>query len=155
MMPARILLVSYRRFTASLPLRKEPGSATGIYALVLFSTIDLCGVEAKHSVVLHREKRRWISGTFQLREEDPGPFPKEAVKVFNDKSQNHTVTFSLQGEGVDTEPEKGLFSIDRYTGQINVNRKVDREKTKQFLVQNIFIRVFKIAVSLCNLKHLC
>ncbi|XP_072370863.1 cadherin-like protein 26 isoform X3 [Scyliorhinus torazame] len=107
----------------------------GIYALVLFSTIDLCGVEAKHSVVLHREKRRWISGTFQLREEDPGPFPKEAVKVFNDKSQNHTVTFSLQGEGVDTEPEKGLFSIDRYTGQINVNRKVDREKTKQFLFQ--------------------
>ncbi|XP_038659102.1 cadherin-like protein 26 isoform X2 [Scyliorhinus canicula] len=106
-----------------------------IYALVLFSTIDLCIVEGKHSVVLHREKRRWISGTFQLREEDPGPFPKDAVKVFNDKSQNHTVTFSLQGQGVDAEPEKGLFSIDRYTGQISTNRKVDREKTKQFLFQ--------------------
>ncbi|XP_078092608.1 cadherin-like protein 26 isoform X2 [Mustelus asterias] len=107
----------------------------GIYALVLFFTIDLCRVEAQPSVVLHRAKRRWISGTFQLTEEDSGPFPKNAVKVANDRSANHTILFSIKGEGVDTEPEKGLFSIDRETGQIRTHRKVDREKTEQFLFQ--------------------
>ncbi|XP_041059718.1 cadherin-like protein 26 isoform X1 [Carcharodon carcharias] len=107
----------------------------GIYVLMLSFTIDLCRVESQHSVVLHREKRRWISGTFQISEEDPGPYPKKAIKLSNDKSKNHTILFSIKGQGVDTEPEKGLFSIDRETGQIFIHHKVDHEKTKELTFQ--------------------
>ncbi|XP_048464531.1 cadherin-like protein 26 [Rhincodon typus] len=106
-----------------------------IYALLLFFSADLSRVGAQRSVVLHREKRRWISATFKLIEEDVGPFPKTAIKVSNDRSLNHTVLFSITGQGVDAEPERGLFSIDRHSGQIYIHHKVDREKTKELMFQ--------------------
>ncbi|XP_043566217.1 cadherin-like protein 26 [Chiloscyllium plagiosum] len=106
-----------------------------IYALVLSFSADLSRVGAERPVVLHREKRRWISATFKLVEEDMGPFPKKAMKVSNDRSQNHTVLFTMKGQGVDLEPERGLFSIDSESGQIYINHKVDREKTKELMFQ--------------------
>ncbi|XP_067904622.1 cadherin-like protein 26 [Heterodontus francisci] len=107
----------------------------GTYALVLFLTMELNRVEGQHSVVLHREKRRWISSVFKLTEEDKGPFPKIAMKLSNDRALNYSLIFSISGEGVEKEPEKGLFSIDRHTGEVFINRKVDREKTKKMEFQ--------------------
>ncbi|XP_078275344.1 cadherin-like protein 26 [Rhinoraja longicauda] len=105
------------------------------YALVLFFITEICRVEGQGSIILHREKRRWISAIFRLTEEDPGPYPKEAVKVHNDKSQNHTLLFSVSGEGVDRNPEKDLFTINKDTGQIYIHRKVDREVTRSLTLQ--------------------
>ncbi|XP_051887258.1 cadherin-like protein 26 [Pristis pectinata] len=107
----------------------------GIHTLVLFFIIDMCRAEGQHSIILHRQKRRWISAVFKLIEEDPGPYPKKAIKLSNDKSQNHSLLFSISGEGVERDPEKNLFSIDKYTGEIFVHHKVDREKTKSLMFQ--------------------
>ncbi|XP_069739786.1 cadherin-like protein 26 isoform X2 [Narcine bancroftii] len=107
----------------------------GIYPLVLFFITDLCLIEGQRSIVLHREKRRWITGVFKLVEEDPGPYPKKTAKVSNILSQNYSLVYSLSGEGVDQDPEKNLFTINKVTGEIFVNRKVDREKTKIFKFQ--------------------
>uniref|UniRef100_UPI00398F7B1E cadherin-like protein 26 n=1 Tax=Pristiophorus japonicus TaxID=55135 RepID=UPI00398F7B1E len=96
---------------------------------------DLNRVKGQHSMVLHRVKRRWITAVFKLVEEDTGPFPKQIIKLSNDKIQNHTVVFRLSGEGVDREPERGLFSIDSDTGDISVHHKVDRETTRKITFQ--------------------
>ncbi|XP_032897131.1 cadherin-like protein 26 [Amblyraja radiata] len=102
----------------------------GFYALVLFFITEICSVEGQGSIILHREKRRWITATFRMIEDDPGPYPKEAIKLNNDKSQNHTLIFIISGEGVDRNPEKELFKVNKNTGQIYITRKVDREQTK-------------------------
>ncbi|XP_060691884.1 cadherin-like protein 26 [Hemiscyllium ocellatum] len=57
------------------------------------------------------------------------------MKVSNDRSQNHTLLFTMKGQGVDLEPERGLFSINSESGQVYINHKVDREKTKEFTFQ--------------------
>ncbi|XP_067856782.1 cadherin-like protein 26 [Heptranchias perlo] len=107
----------------------------GVYALVLFLTMDLHRIEGHNSVVLRRVKRRWISATFKLVEEDPGPYPKKAIQLSNDRSQNTTLLFAISGEGVETGPERGLFSVNPKSGEIFIHRKVDREKTRELVFQ--------------------
>lgn len=107
----------------------------GFYALVLFFITEICSVEGQGSIILHRQKRRWITATYRLIEEDPGPYPKAAIKLNNDKSQNHSLIFTISGDGVERNPEINLFSIDKHTGQIYINHKVDRETTTSLTFQ--------------------
>ncbi|XP_060794624.1 cadherin-like protein 26 isoform X3 [Neoarius graeffei] len=76
--------------------------------------------------VLIRSKRRWVLSTFELEEEDPGPFPRTFTTLYNDKDLNHTLKFSISGQGVDKEP-KGVFSIDENTGEVFIHKPIDRE----------------------------
>ncbi|XP_062887118.1 cadherin-like protein 26 isoform X2 [Mobula hypostoma] len=105
----------------------------GMHMFLLFFVIDMCRAEEQHSIILHREKRRWISAVFKLTEEDPGPYPKKAIQLSNDRSKNHTLLYIISGEGVDEDPERNLFSIDRETGEIFVHHKVDREETQSLM----------------------
>ncbi|XP_039092978.1 cadherin-like protein 26 [Hyaena hyaena] len=84
---------------------------------------------------LRRSKRRWIITTLEVKEEDPGPFPKLVGELFNDRSNNESVIFLIRGPGVDEYPEMGLFSVeDHRNGRVYVHRSVDREKTPSFKV---------------------
>ncbi|XP_060794646.1 cadherin-like protein 26 isoform X3 [Neoarius graeffei] len=76
--------------------------------------------------VLIRSKRRWVLSTFELEEEDPGPFPRTFTTLYNDNVMNHTLKFSISGHGVDEEP-KGVFSIDENTGEVFIHKPIDRE----------------------------
>ncbi|XP_024230930.2 cadherin-like protein 26 [Oncorhynchus tshawytscha] len=77
--------------------------------------------------LLLRSKRRWVLSTIELVEEDPGPFPKFATQMFNDKAalfKSHQ--FRLSGTGV-TEKPMDVFSIDDEDGVVYVHKPIDRE----------------------------
>uniref|UniRef100_A0A452GKH1 Cadherin domain-containing protein n=1 Tax=Gopherus agassizii TaxID=38772 RepID=A0A452GKH1_9SAUR len=44
------------------------------------------------------------------------------------------ITYTISGQGV-TEPPYGLFVINGKTGELNITRKVDREKTPMFYLR--------------------
>ncbi|XP_038605958.1 cadherin-like protein 26 [Tachyglossus aculeatus] len=84
---------------------------------------------------LRRFRRRWIITTFELEEEDQGPFPKFVGELFNNISFSIPVKYLIHGPGVNEYPEFGLFSIDDNFGKIYVHRTIDREKTPYFMVR--------------------
>ncbi|XP_066443783.1 cadherin-like protein 26 isoform X2 [Eleutherodactylus coqui] len=84
---------------------------------------------------LRRFKRRWVLTTIVLEENDAGPFPKHAGNLFNDRSNNYSITYLISGPGVDEPPEVGLFHINERTGAVYVNRPIDREKTPLFVLR--------------------
>ncbi|XP_036447642.1 cadherin-like protein 26 [Colossoma macropomum] len=88
----------------------------------------------KHERVLIRTKRRWVLSTIELQEEDPGPFPKVATQLYNDKSNMHKLRFSISGQGV-TEDPQGILTIDPFTGVVSVHKPIDRETYATFMVK--------------------
>ncbi|KAH1181923.1 cadherin-like protein 26 [Mauremys mutica] len=85
---------------------------------------------------LRRTKRRWVITTFELEEEDKGPFPKLAGELFNDVSYNVSIKYLISGPGVNESPEFGLFSIkDDANGHVYVHRTIDRENTSFFKIR--------------------
>ncbi|XP_067904623.1 uncharacterized protein [Heterodontus francisci] len=81
---------------------------------------------------LSRHKRAWVLATFDITEEDEGPFPKFVAQLQNDRSQNYSLWYKIMGPGVDQDPERGLFAINGNNGNLYVHRKVDRETTSIF-----------------------
>uniref|UniRef100_F6YML4 Cadherin-like protein 26 n=1 Tax=Monodelphis domestica TaxID=13616 RepID=F6YML4_MONDO len=82
---------------------------------------------------LQRFKRRWIITTFELQEEDPGPFPKLAGELFHNMDYNKSLIYIISGPGV-TEDPIGLFSIeDNHHGKVYVHLPIDREETPYFV----------------------
>ncbi|GAA6085629.1 cadherin-like protein 26, partial [Tachysurus ichikawai] len=79
-----------------------------------------------HEGVLIRSKRRWVLSTFEIREELPGPYPRFFTELHNDKHLNHSILFKISGQGVTEEPI-GVFTIDETTGEIFLNKPIDRE----------------------------
>ncbi|KAG6938584.1 cadherin 26, partial [Chelydra serpentina] len=85
---------------------------------------------------LRRTKRRWVVTTFELEEEDKGPFPKLAGELFNNMSYNMSIKYLINGPGVNEPPEYGLFSIkDDAKGHVYVHRTIDRENTSSFKIR--------------------
>uniref|UniRef100_A0A8C8FGD2 Cadherin domain-containing protein n=3 Tax=Oncorhynchus tshawytscha TaxID=74940 RepID=A0A8C8FGD2_ONCTS len=78
--------------------------------------------------LLVRSKRRWVLSTIELVEEDPGPFPKIATQIFNDRTPMliNNYQFRISGTGVTEEP-MGVFSIGETDGVVSVHKSIDRE----------------------------
>nr|XP_046221176.1 cadherin-like protein 26 [Oncorhynchus gorbuscha] len=78
--------------------------------------------------LLVRSKRRWVLSTIELVEEDPGPFPKIATQMFNDRTPMliNNYQFRISGTGVTEEP-MGVFSIGETDGVVSVHKPIDRE----------------------------
>uniref|UniRef100_A0A3P8YLD2 Cadherin domain-containing protein n=1 Tax=Esox lucius TaxID=8010 RepID=A0A3P8YLD2_ESOLU len=86
--------------------------------------------------LLVRSKRRWVLSTFEIQEEDPGPFPKLVTQMFNDNMdmlQNNR-QFRLTGNGV-TEDPLDVFFIDNHDGSVYVRKPIDREKYPLFNIK--------------------
>uniref|UniRef100_A0A8C9WLR1 Cadherin-1 n=1 Tax=Scleropages formosus TaxID=113540 RepID=A0A8C9WLR1_SCLFO len=77
---------------------------------------------------LKRRKRDWIIPPINFPENDKGPYPKE-IRTSNDKEAK--IHYSITGPGAD-EPPKGLFFMDKYSGQIFVTQPLDREKQAHY-----------------------
>ncbi|XP_033884477.3 cadherin-like protein 26 [Acipenser ruthenus] len=83
---------------------------------------------------LRRTKRRWVLTTIEVEEGDPGPFPKFAANLFNDREINLTIKYLISGPGVDENP-RGYFSVDDKTGEVYMLKTVDRETTPTFVIK--------------------
>ncbi|KAG7472376.1 hypothetical protein MATL_G00108230 [Megalops atlanticus] len=84
--------------------------------------------------LLRRAKRRWVLSTIELVEEDEGPYPKNATKLFNDRELDYALKYHISGQGV-TEPPMGVFSINEENGMVYVHKKVDREVQSSFHIK--------------------
>ncbi|XP_067302920.1 cadherin-like protein 26 [Pseudorasbora parva] len=80
-----------------------------------------------------RQKRSWIIDSFNIEEENPGPFPYKLGKIEIERS--YLVKLQLKGQGVDKEP-MGLLKMD-HKGYISVHRKVDYENPQGIKVLNL------------------
>ncbi|XP_028979792.2 cadherin-like protein 26 [Esox lucius] len=87
--------------------------------------------EREKRELLVRSKRRWDLSTFEIVEEDLGPFPKVVTHMFNDKINLDTQVFHLSGNGADEEPV-GVFSIGLKNGSLTQHKRIDREKNSHF-----------------------
>ncbi|KAJ8376833.1 hypothetical protein SKAU_G00074130 [Synaphobranchus kaupii] len=102
---------------------------------------EINSLGASELKVLRRTKRRWSPLPFNIRENDPPPFPKEVDIIGSDSSANHSVYYKISGPGV-TEPPIGLFSVDPDTGMLKVNRAVNREDYHQFIfIAKVYDRI--------------
>ncbi|KAL0966164.1 hypothetical protein UPYG_G00291800 [Umbra pygmaea] len=90
--------------------------------------------------LLKRSKRRWSPLPFNILENDVPPFPKDVELIASDSSAIRPVYYIISGPGVTEEP-RGVFSVVKDTGMLQVNKAVDREKNPQFVFQ---ARVFDI-----------
>lgn len=63
----------------------------------------------------------------------PAPAGLLSWQIKSDKQPLGSVIYSIQGPGVDEEPQ-GVFSIDKFTGKVFLNAMLDREKTDRFRV---------------------
>ncbi|XP_067303574.1 cadherin-like protein 26 [Pseudorasbora parva] len=86
-----------------------------------------------------RQKRSWIIESFNIEEENPGPFPYILGKIEIERS--YLVKLQLKGQGVDKEP-MGLLKMD-HKGYISVHRKVDYENTLGIKVLNLTFEAVK------------
>ncbi|XP_074248586.1 cadherin-15 isoform X2 [Saimiri boliviensis] len=77
-----------------------------------------------------RVRRAWVIPPISVSENHKRlPYP--LVQIKSDKQQLGSVIYSIQGPGVDEEPQ-GVFSIDKFTGKVFLNAMLDREKTDRF-----------------------
>ncbi|KAG6933657.1 desmocollin-1 [Chelydra serpentina] len=81
--------------------------------------------------VLRRTKRRWAPIPSSMMENSLGPFPMQIQQVQSDTAQNYAIYYSASGPGFDRDP-KGLFYIERETGNIFATGPVDREQYPKF-----------------------
>ncbi|XP_068928883.1 cadherin-like protein 26 [Petaurus breviceps papuanus] len=84
---------------------------------------------------LQRFKRNWVITTLELKEEDPGPYPKLLGELFNSGDYNESLIYIISGPGVDKHPV-GLFSIeDNHSGKVYIHYPIDREEIQSFLIR--------------------
>ncbi|XP_077368237.1 cadherin-like protein 26 [Festucalex cinctus] len=109
---------------------------TTIFMLMLaFVTSAAANIQVDKREILVRSKRRWVLTTIELVEEDPGPYPKEVSRIFNDKTHQHADhKYVIRGMGVDEEP-LGIFTLDERSGKIYAHKPIDREKHSSFHIK--------------------
>uniref|UniRef100_A0A8C1XSY6 Cadherin-13 n=1 Tax=Cyprinus carpio TaxID=7962 RepID=A0A8C1XSY6_CYPCA len=83
----------------------------------------------------HRSKRALLVPPMFVPENQRAPFPRLIGKVISsDMKEDHI--FRLMGRGADQDP-KGVFSINRLTGDVAVSRALDREAIAYYHVSEI------------------
>ncbi|XP_036605790.1 cadherin-like protein 26 [Trichosurus vulpecula] len=92
-------------------------------------------MRAKDHQPLQRFKRNWVISTLELKEEDPGPFPKLVGELFDNVNYSESLICIISGPGVDEHPT-GLFSIeDNHNGKVYVHYPIDREEIQSFTIR--------------------
>ncbi|KAK5863832.1 hypothetical protein PBY51_000830 [Eleginops maclovinus] len=110
------------------------------FLLLLVASIALAeSFHGKHHIrdkreLLQRAKRRWVLSTIEIEEEDPGPYPIEISKMFNDQTANEGQYYQISGSGVTEEPLE-TFKIDAKTGIVYALKSVDREFLSLFHIK--------------------
>uniref|UniRef100_A0A8C9YV55 Cadherin 2 n=1 Tax=Sander lucioperca TaxID=283035 RepID=A0A8C9YV55_SANLU len=80
---------------------------------------------------LKRMKRDWVIPPINVPENSRGPFPQELVRIRSDHDKNRSLRYSVTGPGAD-QPPNGIFIIDPISGELSVNKPLDREHISNF-----------------------
>ncbi|KAB5546043.1 hypothetical protein PHYPO_G00067560 [Pangasianodon hypophthalmus] len=96
--------------------------------IILFMTCVVA--DSAHTKI--RQKRAWIIDSFTIEEECPGPFPYILGTVNLEKK--FWLRYILGGSGATMNP-KGVLSVNDYTGEVLVHKKVDYEEFKKLLLR--------------------
>uniref|UniRef100_S4RBT7 Cadherin domain-containing protein n=1 Tax=Petromyzon marinus TaxID=7757 RepID=S4RBT7_PETMA len=82
-----------------------------------------------------RVKRAWVIPPISVGENLPQrSLPKFLVQIKSDKQANTTIIYSVKGVGVDLPPT-GVFRIDKVSGNIYLEKPLDREERPQFRIK--------------------
>ncbi|XP_033917562.1 desmoglein-1-like [Melopsittacus undulatus] len=80
-----------------------------------------------------RQKREWIKFAAACREGEDNSKRNPIAKIRSDCEENHPITYSISGVGIDRAPY-GIFVVNPRTGEINITSIVDREVTPVFVI---------------------
>ncbi|XP_041124127.1 cadherin-13-like [Polyodon spathula] len=80
-----------------------------------------------------RTKRSLLAPPMFVPENQRAPFPKNVGKVISSEMPDSAL-FKLTGKGADQEP-KGIFYINKKTGEVLVSRSLDRERIAFYHMQ--------------------
>ncbi|RVE70762.1 hypothetical protein OJAV_G00067720 [Oryzias javanicus] len=101
--------------------------------LVSFAALALCiscWDSRKKRDLLVRTKRVWVLSTFELQEEMNVTYPHFLSKMYNDKVEGKEFRFEISGVAV----KEGYLTIDEKSGDVFVNKPIDRETHPSFRV---------------------
>ncbi|XP_042584396.1 cadherin-4-like isoform X1 [Cyprinus carpio] len=102
---------------------------------------------ARSSAGLKRAKRGWVIPPFRVPENSRGPFPMKLVQIKSDFVKETQMVYSITGEGADQDP-KGIFVVERLSGNLFVTQSLDREKKASYR-----LIVHAVARDLDNVKE--
>ncbi|XP_067307663.1 cadherin-1 [Pseudorasbora parva] len=95
---------------------------------------DLVLTFPKSSTGLKRAKRGWIIPPFSVPENSKGPFPIKLVRIRSSYASEYQIQYKITGEGADLDP-KGVFTVDRSSGNLFVTRPLDRETKASYRIE--------------------
>uniref|UniRef100_A0A8P0P7J5 Cadherin 3 n=1 Tax=Canis lupus familiaris TaxID=9615 RepID=A0A8P0P7J5_CANLF len=81
--------------------------------------------------VLRRQKREWVVPPISVSENGKGPFPQRLNQLKSNKDRGTKIFYSITGPGADSPPE-GIFTIEKETGWLLLNKPLDREKIAKY-----------------------
>ncbi|KAF5919560.1 hypothetical protein HPG69_000159 [Diceros bicornis minor] len=87
--------------------------------------------------ILRRRKREWVVPPISVPENGKGPFPQKLNQLKSNKDRGTKIFYSITGPGADSPPE-GVFSIEKETGWLLLNKPLDREKIAKYEASNLF-----------------
>uniref|UniRef100_A0A671QXK8 Cadherin-1-like n=1 Tax=Sinocyclocheilus anshuiensis TaxID=1608454 RepID=A0A671QXK8_9TELE len=87
----------------------------------------------KSSTGLKRAKRGWVIPPVNVPENSRGPFPMKLVQIKSDYALETRMQYSITGEGANQDP-KGIFTVERLSGNLYVTQPLDREKKASYKV---------------------
>uniref|UniRef100_A0A673G674 Cadherin 31 n=1 Tax=Sinocyclocheilus rhinocerous TaxID=307959 RepID=A0A673G674_9TELE len=82
-----------------------------------------------------RAKRGWVIPPFHVPENSRGSFPMKLVQIKSDFAKETEMVYSITGEGADQDP-KGIFTVERLSGNLFVTQPLDREKKASYRVRS-------------------
>ncbi|XP_016355252.1 cadherin-4-like isoform X1 [Sinocyclocheilus anshuiensis] len=82
---------------------------------------------------LKRAKRGWVIPPFHVPENSRGPFPMKLVQIRSAFAKETEMVYSITGEGADQDP-KGIFTVERLSGNLFVTQPLDREKKASYRI---------------------
>ncbi|XP_059392989.1 cadherin-1-like [Carassius carassius] len=86
---------------------------------------------ARSSARLKRAPEGWVIPPINVPENHRGPFPMKLVLIKSEYAKEVQMVYSITGEGADLDP-KGIFTIDKFTGNLFVTQPLDREKKASY-----------------------
>ncbi|KAF4094397.1 hypothetical protein AMELA_G00014620 [Ameiurus melas] len=83
---------------------------------------------------LRRRKREWEIPPISIPEGSRGPFPMKVVRIKSSFGKETTMVYRITGEGANLPP-KGLFTINKNTGELYVTGPLDREAKDHYVLR--------------------
>ncbi|XP_073691820.1 B-cadherin-like isoform X2 [Garra rufa] len=120
-----------KKYTASVKVERVHDAVVNISFSEMELPSDQVLTFPKSSTGLRRAKRGWVIPPFHVPEHSRGPFPMKLVQIKSDYALETQMVYTITGEGADQDP-KGIFTVERLSGNLFVTQPLDREKKASY-----------------------